>query len=85
MTLTKTQQVLIERARANGGTSSVEAGSGRGAKGGRVTFGSRERTALWGLVDAGLVAVKHTLKDIECNRGYSIHSTSFVYELKAEV
>lgn len=46
MTLTKTQQALIERAKMHGGMAAIDAGSGRGARGGRVTFGNRERAAL---------------------------------------
>lgn len=80
-TLNKTQLELINRARKHGGAASVVAGSGRGAYGGRVSFGSRERAAMFKLADMGLVKVTHRDTDREFNRGNCVHSTSFRYEL----
>ena len=79
--LTKTQQHLIERARAHGGAASIVSGSGRGALGGRVCFGSRERVALHKLVELGLVKITHRDADRDYNRGNCIHATSYRYEI----
>lgn len=81
--LTKTQQELIARAQKHGGAASVVAVSGRGAFGGRVSFGSRERTAMFKLVELGLVKVTHRDSDRDYNRGNCVQSTSFRYELIA--
>lgn len=81
MRLTKTQQELIDRAKKHGGAASVTAGSGRGALGGRVFFGSRERAAMFKLAEMGLVKVTHREADRDYNRGNCVHSTSFRYEL----
>jgi hypothetical protein len=80
-TLNKTQQELISRARAHGGAASIVAGSGRGALGGRVSFGSRERAALHNLVELGLVQITDRDSDRDYNRGYCIHVTSYRYEI----
>jgi len=82
MKMTKTQQTLIERAKMYGGTSAIVAGSGRGAHGGRVTFGNRERAALRKLADMGLIEITNLVKDVDYNRGYSIHTTTTMYRLK---
>lgn len=81
--LTKTQQALIARARTYGGAFTVECGSGRGAQGGRVSYGSRERAALHKLRDLGLVRIVNTQSDREHNRGYCVFTTSIRYELTA--
>lgn len=83
--LNKTQQALIERARKYGGKASVEAGSGRGAKGGRISYGRRELEALWALRDAGLIEVTHRDTDNDTNRGYTVRRSSFLYALKVGV
>jgi hypothetical protein len=80
-TLTKTQQTLIDRARFHGGAASVEAGGGRGALGGRMSFGSRERTALHQLVEMGLVKIIHQDTDSFYNNGYCLETTSYLYKL----
>lgn len=82
MKLTKTQQALIARANLYGGRAAVESGSGRGAFGGRITFGCRERAALHKLVNMGLVEITNLAKDVDYNRGNSIHSTAIMYRLK---
>ena len=79
--LTKTQQALIARAKQHGGASSVVAGSGRGAFGGRVSFGSRERAAMFKLADMGLIKVTHRDSDRDYNRGNCVSCTSFRYEI----
>ena len=82
MTLTKTQQALIERAKLYGGQAAIDCGSGRGALGGRISFGSRERAALYKLVEMGLVEITNRIKDVDYNRGNSIHTTTTMYRLK---
>jgi hypothetical protein len=82
---TKTQQRLIERAKLYGGLAAVDVGSGRGALGGRITFGNRERAALQKLVDMGLVEITNRVKDVDYNRGNSIHSTTIVYRLTPQL
>jgi len=79
--LNKTQQELIARAQKHGGAASVVACSGRGALGGRVSFGSRERAALHKLVELGLVRITDRDSDRDYNRGNCIHSTSYRYEI----
>ncbi len=81
MRLTKTQAALIERAKMYGGQAAIDAGSGRGALGGRVSFGNRERAALQKLALMGLVEIVNRIRDVEYNRGNSIHTTTFVYRL----
>lgn len=81
MRLTKTQQDLILRAKQHGGVASVVAGSGRGAFGGRVSFGSRERAAVLKLAEMGLVKITHRDSDRDYNRGNCVHYTSFRYEI----
>ena len=79
--LNKTEQALIERAKHHGGRAGVDCGSGRGSLGGRVSFGSREAAALSKLADAGLVKIVSTIKDIDYNNGYGIHTTTFSFQL----
>ena len=73
--LTKTQQALIDSAKARGGFFSIESGSGRGAKGGRVSYGSRERAAVHKLAELGLVEITNSVRDVDYTRSYSIWST----------
>ncbi len=81
MALTKTQLELINRAKTHGGAASVVAGSGRGALGGRVSFGNRERAALHKLAEMGLIKITHRDADRDYNRGNCVHSTSYRYEI----
>ena len=81
--LNKTQQALIARAQAHGGAACVVACSGRGAFGGRVSLGGRERAAMFKLADMGLVKVTHRDSDRDYNRGNCVQSTSFRYVLTA--
>ena len=80
-TITKTQQHLIERAKLYGGQAAVDAGSGRGALGGRISFGNRERAALHKLVEMGMVEITNRVKDVDYNRGNSVHTTTTMYRL----
>jgi hypothetical protein len=79
--LTKTQQALLDRAQTHGGAASVVAGGGRGALGGRVSFGSRELDALYKLAEMGLVRITHRDSDNDYRRGYCVRVSSFRYEI----
>jgi hypothetical protein len=81
MKLTKVQQALLDRAVQNGGSASIECGGGRGPNGGQVSYGSRDRAALFKLADAGLVTITHRATDVEYNRGHGVRTTLFVYKL----
>ena len=81
MTLTKTQQALIDRAARHGGSAAVDCVSGRGPKGGRVSWGARERTALHALADAGLVELTGSIQSSDYNAGYGVHTTTMFYRL----
>ena len=77
-----TQTRIIEEARRNGGRASIEAGSGRGARGGRVSYGSRDLIALNALVDAGVVRiVNRDSSDHWSGNGNTVRQTVFVYEI----
>ena len=79
--MTKTQRALIERARLYGGQAAIDAGSGRGALGGRISFGNRERAALHKLVELGMVEITNRVKDVDYSRGNSVHTTTIMYRL----
>ena len=79
--MTKTQQYLIDKAREHGGSYSVDCGGGRGSKGGRIRYGSRQRDALFALEQQGIVTITHRDKGSECNRGYTLWYSSFAYRL----
>lgn len=82
--MTKTMQALIARAKQHGGAACVVTGSGRGTFGGRVSFGSRERAAMFKLAELGLVKITHREADRDYNRGNCVHCNSFRYELAAQ-
>jgi len=79
--LTKTQQALIARAKLYGGQAAIDSGSGRGAFGGRVSFGNRERAALHKLTEMGLVKITNLVKDVDYSRGNSVHTTTTMYQI----
>lgn len=81
MQLTKTQRQLIDDARAHGGVFSVTRVSGRGAFGGRISHGARQRDALFALERAGLVRIVDRQTDTDYARGNAVHSTSWAYAL----
>jgi hypothetical protein len=84
MRLTKTQQYLLDQAKARGGAYAVETGAGRGAKGGRIRYGARERDALFKLEAAGLVRVTWRQGDSWwTGNGNSVHGTVIAFELVA--
>lgn len=78
--LTKTQQYLIEQAKKCDGYT-VECISGRGAFGGKIKTGDRQRNALNKLVDQGLAVIVSRITDVDHNRGNAIWCTSIRYRL----
>ena len=81
--LTKTEQLLLDRAARSGGRSCVITAYGRGPYGGRVTGGKRERNALLKLESAGLIEITDRQPWSDYNRGYCQSGNSIVYRLVA--
>jgi len=80
--MTKTQQMLLDKARANGGWWQVESGGGRGPKGGVISYGSRERRAVYALEAAGLVKIiGRDSGDIWMGNGNQIRSTVVSFQV----
>jgi hypothetical protein len=80
--MSKTQQMLIAEAAKRGGRWAIECGSGRGAKGGRISYGNRERDAMFALEAAGLITITSRIKDMHWSgNGNTIHSTMFAFAL----
>lgn len=81
MTLSRTQQKLIDLARRYGGRYSVDTCAGRGPCGGRRNYGSRDRDAMFALERAGLIRIVARELWTDYNNGYGMSGNSFVYEL----
>jgi len=82
MRLTKTQQELIAKARRDGGHVQVESGGGRGAKGGRISYGAREMAAALGLIKMGLAVETHRDSSrIWMGNGNTVHSCCVAIKL----
>lgn len=81
MRLTKTQQELIDQARKYGGRYSVTRALGRGASGGKIDRGSRQRDAMFALRAQGLIRIVDQQYDADYNRGHSLTYTSWAFEL----
>ena len=82
MTITKTMQALLDRARnASRGIALVQMVCGRGSHGGRVNRGSREADALNQLWALGMVEVIEKHKSVEVNRGNSIWIYDTIYRV----
>lgn len=79
--MTKTEQNLIQLAKQYGGRYSIETCYGRGPKGGRRTYGARERDALFKLEKAGLVTITSRQPWQEYNRGYGMSGNVIAFEL----
>ena len=82
--LTKTQQALLDRANARDGRiSSVEACGGKGAKGGRLSWGARERDALNKLAELGLVEIIRIDRSAEwMGNGNTLHCSLYTYQAR---
>lgn len=81
MKLTKTEHNLIREAAIRGGFYAIETMSGRGAFGGRVQAGARERAALLKLVDRGVVRIVNRDTSVEYTRGHAITVTLLRYQI----
>lgn len=79
--MTKTERHLIDEARKHGGTYSVTRSQGRGAHGGKIDHGSRQRDAMFALEKRGLIRIVDRQTDTEYNRGYAVTSTSWAFVL----
>ena len=80
--MTKTQTKLIAEAAKRGGSYSIETGVGRGRKGGRISYGSREMAALTALVASGKARITHRESDTEwTGNGHSVHGSVIAYTL----
>jgi hypothetical protein len=80
MTINKTMQALLDRARNDfRGIAVVQNVCGRGSHGGRVNRGSREVDALNQLVKLEMVEIIERHKSVEANRGNSIWIYDTVY------
>lgn len=82
--LSKTQQALLAKAKRDNGHVQVEAGSGRGAKGGFISYGDREMAAALGLVKLGLaVETYRDSSQIWMGNGNTVHSCYVAIKLIA--
>jgi hypothetical protein len=79
--MTKTEQALIDIARKNGGRCGITTTYGRGAYGGKVQAGLRERNAMLKLEAKGLIKIVDRQPWQDYNRGYCQGGTSFVFVL----
>lgn len=82
MKLTKTEQVLLARARQNGGRGSVTIGYRTGTK--RGLWGGRESSALVCLVKKGLATVVQQTSWVDSCSAYSDHVTDTTFVLTVE-
>ena len=80
-TFTKTQAKLIELATKHGGRYSITTLYGRGAKGGRVSAGKRERDALFALEEAGVVVITDRQPWEEYNSGWKQSGNTLAFKL----
>ena len=72
MTITKTMQGLLDRAKTNPeGLGAVTTSWGRGSHGGSIKFGCRERKALQRLVELKLVEIVDKSEQAFPSRGYT--------------
>ena len=81
MQMTKTEQKLLALARANGGHYSVDTLYGRGAQGGRVSAGKRDRDAMFKLEAKGLIKITSRQPWQDYNHGYGQGGTSFSFSI----
>lgn len=79
--MTKTEQRLIEMCKMQNGRGSVTTLYGRGAHGGRLSGGHRERDAMYKLQLKGLIKIIDRQPWEEYNRGHKQSGNTFVFEL----
>ena len=80
-TLTKTEKMLLEEAKRHGGRYSVQTCYGRGPYGGKTNYGSRERNAMFKLVERGLIEITCRNPWNDVNRGYTQGGTVFAFRI----
>ncbi len=80
MKLTKTEQKLLENAKTYG-TASIETGYGRGPNGGRISFGHRDREAMYKLQMKGLIKIVGRHPWEYTRLGNKQHGNQFVFTL----
>lgn len=79
--MNKTQTTLIAKATQHGGSGAIECGGGRGPLGGRVSYGSRERDALFALVEAGKATITSRDSQDLYDNGYCVRTTVINFAL----
>lgn len=86
--ITKTQSRLIDEARRHAAhygvtpaRGSVTHAHGRGAYGGRIDQGSRQRDAMFSLEKLGLIRIVDRQSDTEVNRSNAVTYTCWVFEI----
>lgn len=80
--MTKTQTKLLAAAKLHGGCYSVETCRGRGPAGGRISYGTRERDALFALEAAGAVEITSRQSSQEMmGNGNMVGGTVFAFRL----
>lgn len=79
--MNKTEQHLIDEARKYGGRFSVTRAQGRGAHGGKIDHGSRQRDAMFALEKRGLIRIVDRQADTDYNHGHAVTYTSWAFEL----
>ena len=83
MKLTKTEAILIERAKRTGGRTAAESCSGRGPEGGRVSHGRRETGAIRSLIEKGIMTQVSYTRTALPDGGYTIWVNTIVARLAA--
>ena len=84
--MTKTQTKLVEAAKRHGGRYSVETGRGRGPQGGHVSYGNRERDALFALVDSGVAEITERIPSYEMTgNGNIVRGNVFSFKLLEDI
>jgi hypothetical protein len=78
--MTKTEQKLIDLARANGGKYVICTAVGTGPFGGRIHEGQRDRDAMYKLIDKGLVRLTSKHRCSESRRGHTVAFYNYVFE-----
>lgn len=78
---TKTQQALLDRLKQQPRIA-VERFYGRGPEGGRVAGGDREVQAALALEQQGVLERVSYSNSAHPNRGYTIHNTVIVFQMK---
>lgn len=79
--MTKTEQKLIDLARKHSGMYSITTVYGRGAFGGKIQAGIREKNAMFKLEAKGLIKIVDRQPWQDYNRGYYQGGNTFAFIL----